>query len=239
MTTVAILQPTYLPWLGYFELMDRADAVILLDDVQFEKCSWQSRNRIKTQAGEQVLSVPILTAGKPFGTIAEAEIDVRQSWARKHARAIEQAYARAEYGRSFPEFFAIYQCEWHFLRPLNRCLINYLAERFGITTPMRYASEFVSRTGRNEHIIDLCRAVGADVFYEPAGGRGLFDEGAFAEAGIEILYQEYEHPVYRQLHGEFLPCMSAVDLLLNEGPRSLEVIRSGARGLCSAALKME
>jgi hypothetical protein len=226
---IAIMQPTYLPWIGYFELMVQSRAFVFFDDVQFAKKSWQHRNRIKGSSGEIMLSVPVLTSGHRFQQIKDAELDSRQPWATKHLRSIEINYAKAPFAEQYlPALRQIYLQPWKKLSELNVALIDFLRQSFGIETRLCLASSFPCRAERNEHIIDLCRAVGGDVLYDASGAAEVIDAGMMEKAGIRVVFQQYQHPVYRQQHGPFLSHLSAIDLLLNEGPRSLEIMRSGA-----------
>jgi len=226
---IAIMQPTYLPWMGYFDLMVQSDVFVFLDDVQFVKKSWQCRNRIKASTGELLLSVPILTSGRQFQEISEVEIDARQPWASKHFRSIEFSYAKAPFAsRYLPALHDLYLQPWTKLSELNSAVIDFLRRPLGIETPLRFASSFQCRKERNEHVIDLCRVLNADTLYDAGGAQEVIDAALFEKEGIRTVFQSYEHPVYRQLHGPFLSHLSTVDLLLNEGPRSLDIIRQGA-----------
>ena len=226
------MQPTYLPWIGYFDLMAQSEIFVLMDDVQFVKKSWQHRNRIKSAAGELMLSVPIVTAGRRFQPICETEIDARQPWATKHFRSIELNYAKAPYAAQYlPELRQIYEAPWKMLAALNHTLISFLGRSMGIAARIQCASSFPSRKERNEHIIDLCKACGGNLLYDAGGAADVIDAAALEKEGIRVVFQSYAHPEYRQLHGPFLSHLSALDLLLNEGPRSLEILRQGAAAI--------
>lgn len=222
------MQPTYLPWLGYFELMARSDHFVAFDDVQFVKKSWHHRNRIKSLNGELMLVVPIKTSGKRFQHINEAMIDNTQDWGRKHLRSIESNYLRAPYFRTcFEPLREIYQIEHTSLLALNLAIIEYLKAQFGINTPVSLSSSIPTRAERDEKIIDICRHFGTDVLYDSRGAQALLNPERFADAGIALKFQNYRHPEYRQLYGSFLPNLSALDLLFNEGPQALSIVLSG------------
>lgn len=226
----AIMQPTYLPWLGYFELMADSDCFVYFDDVQFVKKSWQQRNRIKSVTGELMLSVPVLKKGELEQKINQARINNLERWQHKHLASIEKNYAKAPYlDRYLGGLREIYRESHDRLVDLNVSLIEFLRRELGIATPTVFSSDLEPQGGRNQRIVDICRKVGADTLYDAAGAAEILDHGVFAEAGIRLLFQHYRHPVYRQLHGEFIPYLSALDLLLNEGERSAEIIRSGAQ----------
>ncbi|RME32381.1 MAG: hypothetical protein D6786_10750 [Gammaproteobacteria bacterium] len=227
---VAIMQPTYLPWSGYFDLMDQADCFVLLDDVQFSRQSWQQRNRILGPQGGHWLTVPVRRAGTPQ-RILEVEIETTTPWRRKHRDAILQGYAGApgmEVLRDFIE--QSYARDWRYLVDLNLHFIRALRDHLGITTPLRRASELEVEhpAGRSDRLVELCRALGADQYLSPAGAWEYLGTGeALREAGIGLLYHDYTPVPYRQRAEGFVSFLSVLDLLLNEGPSSLEVIRRG------------
>jgi len=224
---VAIHQPHYLPWLGYLAKWAEADVFIFLDTVQYEKNGWQNRNRIKTHQGPQWLTVPVRARlGTP---IADVAIDERQDWARRHLRAIELAYARAAWlPRHAGALRALYEQKWRTLAPLAVASATWLAAAVGIRTPARLASELdVTAADPTERLIALCRAVGGTTYLAGRDGVRYMDLQAFAAAGIEVRAQAYKHPKYAQLHGEFVPFLSALDLLLTHGDDALAILRQG------------
>jgi hypothetical protein len=226
---VAIHQPHYLPWLGYLAKWAAADLFIVLDVVQYEKNGWQNRNRIKTRDGVRWLTVPVHA---PFGApICEVSVDGAQAWPAQHLRAIEQAYARAPGLAAHREGLRrFYAAPWTRLAPLATASARWLAQAFEITTPLRLASELgVVNRDPTERLVELCRAVGADTYLAGPHGAGYMDLGQFTAAGIEVLAQRYEHPVYPQMHGEFVPQLSALDLLLTAGDQAIALLREGDR----------
>jgi hypothetical protein len=225
------MQPTYLPWLGYFELIDQSDTFVFFDDVQFEPKSWHQRNRLKGPNGEQTLTVPILTAGKRFQKICEAEIDNKQQWEIKHIRSIEFNYLKAPFFNNYIlPLKEIYEKEWAKLVDLNVGLISLLMGQLKIMTPVICSSALKIESSGDRRIIDICKKLGAEELYDAAGARPLLNLDMFQEEGIQVTFQDYKHPTYRQLYGDFIPSLSVIDLLFNEGERSLEIIRSGGRG---------
>jgi hypothetical protein len=249
---VAIHQPHYLPWLGYLAKWAAADLFIVLDVVQYEKNGWQNRNRIKTRDGARWLTVPIHA---PFGTpIGEVGVDGSQPWPARHLQAIEDAYAEAPWLAAYrKDLRSFYATPWTHLAPLATASARWLARAFGITTPLRLASELLrdSRSvtaspGRDEggglggpaarppmssdattRLVELCRAAGADTYLAGSHGAGYMDLDQFAAARIGVLAQTYEDPVYPQVHGEFVPQLSALDLLLMAGDQAIAILRQG------------
>jgi hypothetical protein len=225
MTTVAILQPGYLPWLGYFEQMERADVFVHMDDVPFTRKDWRSRNRIRLHDKAHWLSVPVLK--QPLGTsIRDMRIDYSQNWLRKHRSAIESAYRKAPY---FPwladSIFPILDDREEFLVDLDVRLAMKLRECFQITTPCVFSSTLcVSSQNKVDRIIEICRSLGATRLYDGQAAKEFIDAEYFADAGIEAEFQDYRHPVYDQGGEGFIPQLSAIDLIAQCGPQSRSLL---------------
>ncbi len=225
---VAIHQPQYLPWLGYFDKMDQADVFVFLDTVQYKKNEWQNRNRIKTPTGWQWLTVPVHVHFPQ--TILETRIDASAPWRRKHLQALQVHYGKAPFfSRSFPLLEELVRDELTSLADLNATVAEGLARVLGMRTRTVRASSWTLREDPTERLVDICRAVGADTYLAGRDGARYMDVTLFAREGITVLYQEYTHPVYPQLYGEFIPQLSVVDLLFNQGNESLATLRTGSR----------
>lgn len=235
-----ILQPTYLPWLGYFEMIDAAEQFVVFDHVQFEASSWQSRNRIAGPNGVLMLSVPVLSDGTENVAICQKRIDYKQRWIHTHVRSIECAYRRAPY---FEQYFdglrAILRSKPEKLLDLTEPLIRYIADCMGIETMFRRSSEIIkedeSHLDKTGRLLNLCRQAGTTLLYDGATAATFLDTRRFAESGIEIVFQNYQHPVYPQVRPGFTPNMSAIDLLFNCGRESLAILRTGLKRLPQTA----
>jgi hypothetical protein len=228
---IAVCQPTYLPWLGYFDLIDQVDAFVLLDTVQFEKQSWQQRNRIKTPTGLQWLTVPVMFRGRLGQQILEVEIR-DPDFVRKHLRAVELNYRRAPFFETyFPELSQILQsCSSStFLVDLNIRIIRWLNSILGIRIQVLRSSQLNEKGRRSQLLVNICRALSADSYLSPLGSSTylLDDLSLFSHADIKVAFQHYEHPQYRQLFPPFVSHASVLDLTFNEGPAALEIIRCG------------
>ncbi len=230
---VAISQPTYLPWLGYFDLIDQVDCFVVLDTVQFEKQSWQQRNRIKTPTGLQWLTLPVSFRGRLGQCINHVEIR-EADFCVKHLRAVELSYRRTPF---FEAHYAMLSGILGSVRSgsrllnLNLELLRWFLSEFGISTRLVLASELPVKGKRTELLANICSHQEASSYLSPLGSAAyLLDEmQIMTDREIGVLFQHYEHPEYAQLFPPFCPYASALDLLFNEGPRSLEIIRSGRR----------
>jgi WbqC-like protein family len=224
---VAIHQPQYMPWLGYLAKWAAADVFVVLDTVQYEKNGWQNRNRIKTASGPRWLTVPV--RARLSTPIHAVEVDTVQPWRERHLRAIEHAYAHAPYlPRHHEALRRLYATNWPRLAPLAFATAEWLAGGLGIATPAHQASVLgIDADEPTERLIALCRAVGGDVYLAGRDGARYMNLNAFARAGIRVQFQDYKHPAYSQLHGEFAPFLSGLDLLLTHGDDALAILRSG------------
>lgn len=230
--TVAIMQPTYLPWIGYFAMIDQVDEFIYLDSVQFARRSWQQRNRIKTAQGEMMLTIPVLNKGFRDQTLAETVIAADSNFGQKHWRSIEAAYGRAPHFAAYaPAFAPLFADPPARLADFTIDLIDTICGIFGITTPRRRSSTMISQGSKADLLANLCREAGAERYLSAPGSRDYIEAStAFADLGVDVDYHGYEHPVYPQGKGDFLPYMAAIDLLFQQGAeRGLDMLRAGVK----------
>jgi len=225
---VSIHQPQYLPWLGYFDKIDRADAFVLLDTVQFKKNEWQNRNRIKTADGWQWLTVPVLY--KFPQRIIEVEVNNREKWQHRQRQSITSNYRKAPYWKKMEPFFeSVFSSEWKFISGLNIHVVRELASILGISTPMYVASELGDfPEDPDQRLIAVTSKLGGDTYLAGSGGKDYMNLDLYKDAGVRVIFQEYEHPVYSQLFGDFEPFMSVIDLVMNHGEDSLSILRRSA-----------
>lgn len=234
MIRCAVSQPAFLPWIGWFDIFDQADLMVLLDTVQFEKRSWQQRNRIRTGSGLLTVTVPVIAKGRYKQRILEVEL-ASSNFARKFLGTLQMNYSKA------PHFAATYG-ELESILPdlvatgklseLNVGLIQWLARRFGITTGTIRASECAAAGTRGEYLAQLCTAVGAAEYLSTAGAAKYLQEDlpSFERRGIRVSLHKYEHPEYPQLHGPFVPYASALDVVMMLGSDSGEFLRANRGG---------
>ncbi len=228
--------------MGYFEQIALADRFVFLDDVQYTRRDWRNRNRIRTGHGTIWLTVPVLARGLDL-TINEVNIDYRRDWRSKHLKSIEQSYRKAPF---FEEYFVeirrVLEQHWEKISDLDMALIRLFAHKLGIETDFALASDVVpdpSRDltdadtdearrirNRNLRILEICQHHRATTFYEGARGADFLDVELFNAHGIAVVFQNYQHPVYSQIHDGFESHISVIDLLMNTGPEARKIVLS-------------
>lgn len=221
-----ILQPGYLPWLGFFEQMWRADEFVYLDDVQYDKHGWRNRNRVKGPDGPQWLTVPVRVAGEQQPLIRDVRIDETQRrWPAQHLTCLRTLYGPTEYFRwLYPTLEDVLLNDWERIADLDIALVDALCDKLGLRRSIRRSSEMGVSAGRCERLSQICRQLDCDAYYSGAAARSYLTESTFADAGITVEFQDYRHPVYPQRYEPFVSHLSIVDLMFNCGPRSLEVL---------------
>jgi len=226
---VAIHQPQYFPWLGYFDKMDRADAFCYLDNVQYKKNEWQNRNRLKTARGWQWITVPVRYRFPQ--KMIEVTINEDVKWRRKHLQALITNYKKARFfDEYYPIFEAVLQKDFADIVNLNICIIEQIRIILDIDAkPVARSSELSVKNDPTGRLVDICRYFGADTYLAGQGGSNYMDMEQFQESGIKVVSQEFEHPQYPQCFDDFQSHMSIIDLLFNCGPDSMSVIRRGRK----------
>jgi hypothetical protein len=221
------MQPTYLPWLGYFDLIAKSDLFVFLDSVQFDRRSWQQRNKIKTRTGEMTLTVPIKSKGKRDQLISQTEIDYSQQYPRNHLGSIRSNYSKSKnFDHLFPALCCEYEKKQRLLADLNINLINVMAENIGINFECIRSSQIPHSGRKSGVLVSICQYLGASEYLAPIGSRQYIErEGLFRESNIAVTYQEFPHPIYQQLFGSFISHLSVIDFLMNEGSDALKTLR--------------
>lgn len=227
----AVHQPHYWPWLGLIDKIDRSDRFIMLDTVQFERRGWQNRNYIAGHGKPVLLTVPVTQSSRDE-LIRDKKIDNTQKWRNKHYRALaEHCYRKAPYWGDYRDEIAhLYETEWEDLADLAIATTRVLTRGFGIDTPILRASELGDFPGhKSELLAQICAKAGADTMLSGDGARDYLDPEIMHRHGVGIEWQNFGHPVYQQhTRGpadDFVPRLSAIDLLLNAGPDALRVLR--------------
>jgi hypothetical protein len=224
---LAIHQPQYMPWLGYFHKMASVDLFVFLNDVQFKKNEWQHRNRIRNANGWQWLSVP--TTYKFPQKINEVQVDFCQNWQKIHLHSLASCYGKAAYGNEYMPLFAEFFCApASKIDKINIDSVRLLAHVLSITTDTVVSSDYSFPGESTERLINICRHFKADTYLAGAGGRDYMDISLFEKAGIAVEFQEFRCPVYPQHWAktgqDFVPDLSAIDLISNCGPKSYDIL---------------
>jgi len=227
---VAIMQPTYLPWCGYFGLIQSVDLFVLLDSVQFSRRSWQQRNQIKTPNGAQWVSVPVISKGKRDQLICDVEIDASASFANAHRRSIELSYSNTQFFEKYADtLLPLMDYPSPKLADFTISFIEKLKGLIDISTPLIRSSELHGSGVKADLLASLCKEVGATSYVSPPGSKEYLDaSNAFKNIGLPVNYFEFKHPEYPQMYGEFLPYMSIIDMLFNCGEQSSTLIRDAS-----------
>jgi len=227
---IAIHQPNYIPWQGFFYKMIKSDIFVFLDNVQFSKEGIINRNKIKTGSGELWLTVPVLTKHKMQQSINETRINNKVDWRRKHWNAIWLNYTKSPFFKKYASIFEDnYKREWEKLADLNKVLIRTVADLLGIRRNFINASELNAAGNGTDLLVSICRETGGNIYLSGEGGKGYMDEEKFKEAGIEIRYANFKQPAYKQLYGDFIPNLSVLDLLFNCGADSQNILESAGK----------
>ncbi|MFA8342130.1 MAG: WbqC family protein [Rhodothermaceae bacterium] len=217
---IAIHQPNFLPWLGYFYKIQKADLFVILDNVQYTKNSICNRNKIKNQQGEAAwLTVPVLTSKGLEQNFNAIEIDYKQKWQKKIVRTLEQTYKKTPYfDLYFDELREILEKSHSSLAELNIELIRYINSKLEIDTPIHIASEIDKEFGaKTDLVIGICKHFGMKNYVSGQGAKKYNEPEKFEKEEINLIYQEFEHPEYPQLKDPFISHLSIIDLLFNCG----------------------
>lgn len=224
--TVVIHQPDFIPYLGFFHRLLRTDVFVILDDVQFLRRGWHHRDKIKTPMGEQWLSIGVV---KTVQTTNINQIMLSNTnWRQEHLNILTQNYKRAEYfNEVFPIIKGIYEQSYLSLFEFNFNFLKVLFTLFDINVKIEFSSTFDIHTTSNQRIVDILNAVQATHYLSGIGARNYYDPKPYEQAGINVIWQAFEHPIYPQLYGNFIPYLSCIDILFNCGIiKSREILRS-------------
>lgn len=221
-----IHQLHYLPWLRYFHKIAFSDVFVILDDIQYNKNGWQNRNKVKGAAGEVTLTIPVYS--KFQQNLDEVKIDNKTDWRKKHWKTLMTYYSKAPHFDKYKTLFnSIYERNWDFLNGINSEMLKLYLAALGIKTKIYFSSEMNIAGEATDRLINICKAVGCDTYLSGAHATEAYlDSEAFKKAGIEVKIQEWKSPEYKQLFPGvgFIPDLSIVDLLFNEGEKSAEIL---------------
>ncbi len=229
---VVILQPSYIPWRGYFDQICRADLFVFFDDVQYDKRGWRNRNQIKTAQGKQWLTIPVHSRGAQTQNIPIHQIRIvwDEPWNQAHLRAIRQSYRKAPY---FAQYLPLLET---FYQRQDECLADFtvdftiaLARELGNThTRFIRSSQIAGIQGqKTDRLLQILQAVGGTHYISGPSANDYIEEAKFQAAGITLEYMEYTYPEYPQLYPPFDPHVSILDLLFMMGPEAPNYILKG------------
>jgi hypothetical protein len=218
----AIMQPTYLPWAGYFSLIDSVDCLVFLDDVQVERQSWQTRNRICLDGHEQMLSVPVRKTGLQT-KIKDACVDDSTRWRKKHQKTLRQAYGATSFGKLVLKPIDVILNDHLQVRlaDINIDIITGISEILGLSTKFLRASNLKCVGNRSRHLIAICQTIGATSYISPEGSRQYLEEDGFTDrlGEIPMHFHRFLPGPYPQINcRNFIPYLATVDVIANLGP---------------------
>jgi len=228
---IVILQPTFFPWMGYFNLIDQAESYVILDDVKFSKQSWQQRNNFRTDKGLSIFTIPI-KSNKNENLINEISIFRPDRIKKKFDSFLKTNYSKAKY---FKKYYSIYIKSFNDgadtgkLYLLNKNIITSTLDILKIKTKIYLSSDFGINKKKSDKIIKLCQNLNFKSYLSSEGAREylLEDKKKFIECDIKVFIHNYKHPTYNQLHKPFKMFACILDLIMNEGENSIKILRSG------------
>jgi glutaredoxin-related protein len=224
---IAILQSNYIPWKGYFDLINMVDEFILYDEVQYTKNDWRNRNKIKTKQGIQWLTIPVRQ--KELSQLIKDTKVQDKRWNKKHWTTIKQNYSKTA---SFKEYKDIFEelylnSNEEYLSKINYNFIKVINHILDIKTKIKYSSEFDLVEGKSERLLGICKDCNADIYLSGPAAKGYLDEKLFEEEGIKVQWMDYSnYPTYNQLYPPFEHSVTILDLIFNEGSNATKFMKS-------------
>ncbi len=230
---IAIVQPCYIPWKGYFDIIARCGEFVLFDDVQFVKRTWYNRNLVKGSDGPHWLTIPVRQSGRRFQKISETEI-ADPNWAEEHFAYIARSYKRAPFFSEYePALRAMYEAAaaCPTLDKADEAFIRHLCGILGVTTPIVSASDLDASGKATDRLLDICLKRGASIYLSGPAAKAYFREETFSAAGVAVEWMDYGgYPEYPQLGAPFEHGVSVIDLILNTGPEAPRLMKFASPG---------
>lgn len=228
---VAIVQSNYIPWKGYFDLINLVDEFILFDDMQYTKRDWRNRNLIKTPAGLKWLTIPVAVKGNFFQKIKDTTISDPR-WARRHWESIVHNYAKAKYFDLYRGLFEnLYlNSQERFLSRINYAFLSAICKILAIETRVSWSEDYISVDGKTERLVSICKQAAATTYVSGPAAGDYLDGTLFNDEQISLEYMDYSsYPEYKQLFPPFKHQVSIIDLIFNEGPDATKYMKSFSR----------
>lgn len=226
---VAIIQSNYIPWKGYFDIINSVDEFILLDDVQYTRRDWRNRNIIKTKDGLKWLTIPVNVKDNYYSPINEVTV-ADQEWSRKHWSTLENVYGKALYFKNYRNFFKnLYEQvqQETYLSRINFIFIQAINQLLGISTPIHWSTDYGAPEGKNERLVYLCKQAGASEYISGPAAKDYLDEQLFLLENIKVSWMDYSgYTSYQQMYPPFEHGVTILDLLFNAGPEAKKYMKS-------------
>ena len=230
MKKIIITQSNYIPWKGYFDSINFVNEFVIYDEVQYTKRDWRNRNKIKTPNGPLWLSVPIEVKGKFFQRIKETHVLTTENWRLTHWKTIQMNYSKTPFFKTYKDTFEEFYMHNNdlSLSNINYSLIKIINKILGITTTLHWSDEIPHASEeRNERLIEICKHLDATDYYSGPAAKVYMNEELFKREGINVHFFNFGgYPEYKQLYGEFIHELSILDLIFNEGPNSINFMKS-------------
>lgn len=227
MKKIAILQSNYIPWKGYFDIINMVDEFILFDNAQYTKNDWRNRNKIKTSQGLQWLTIPVRQTH--LGQLISETRVSDKNWAKKHWKSLVLNYSKSKFFSVYAEIFEkLYLgCDDDFLSDINYKFIKTINELLGIKTKIRWSSEFEFEDGQTQKLLSICKQCEADIYLSGPAAKSYFDTKLALESNITVEWMDYGgYKEYHQLYPPFEHSVSILDLIFNEGINSKMFMKS-------------
>lgn len=235
MKRIAILQSGYIPWKGYFDIINSVDEFVVYDEVQYTKRDWRNRNLIKTSNGLSWLTIPVKTKNKFHQKISDTKIDLA-SWAEKHIKSIKYNYSNARFYNDFSDIFLRAYSESQklkYLSEINKLFLDVILSLLDIQTKITCSSLYRYSGSKTEKIISICKQAGASEYLTGQSAKAYLDEERIRKSGIKLLWMDYSgYPEYKQLYPPFEHMVSILDLIFNTGPEARNYMKSFYGSIC-------
>jgi len=212
---ITIHQPDFMPWLGFFDRWEKSDLFVVLDDVQFLRRGWHHRDKIKTSNGIQWLTVPVNKKGLYDQQIKNVVISNHSNWKKKHLNTVSTAYSKApNFQFIFNEYSKVLLSDYSLLIDLNMNLLYSFSKILEIKTPIIFSSHLNEHSTKTKRLVNIVKKCGGNTYLSGLGAKDYLDEELFENEGIKVIWQQFEHPQYSQLHGKFVEKLSIIDFLM-------------------------
>ncbi|MCB0339171.1 MAG: WbqC family protein [Bdellovibrionales bacterium] len=214
----AIIQSSYIPWKGYFDIIHDVDVFIFLDNVEFSKGSWRNRNKLKTPNGVKWISVPLQRKNLNHSNIDQVRVS-KSNWQREHFNLLQLSYKDALYFKQYEPMLRDFylRTTWDSLSEMNQTFIRKIAAELNISTRFFNASELDPTGDREERLINLCQIVGATTYLSGPSAKDYITLDRWNAVGIDVQWKQYEYPEYPQLHPPFDHAVTVLDMLFMLG----------------------